>query len=230
MGKSHDLATLKDDGLTIKNRLEVNHSTNAASAFPSGNWAAKIYNQHDTSTEGGLVVGNRYAAGTSTALLVGGLYDAGDGFDEYLKVDGVGRVTMPYQPSFKAHISGGSITVASNNGNSAIFSSTDHNVGGHYSTSTGRFTAPIAGRYVFTCSIFKYTTYNNPDNTYWGFSKNGTMILTTNHGANGYDGGQCISIVAQLAVGDYVDVRCTSGGPIISYGMPYNSFSGHLLG
>jgi hypothetical protein len=183
MGKSHDLATIADDGFSS---LDV-------TSLSVGS--------------GGLTVGT-----------------------DQLAVDSSGRVAMPYQPSFKAHKTGGGTTIVSNDGNPAVFNATDHNVGGHYSTSTGRFTAPIAGRYIFTCSVFKYTSYTNPTNTYWGFGRNGISILSTNHGASGYDGGQCISIVTDLAVGDAVDVRCYSGGPINSYGFPYNSFSGHLIG
>ena len=217
MGKSHDLATLKDDGGTFKSSLVIDTGTNGTPNidFKHANSSADQF---------------RLQAGTP-AVTNGGfsIYDI-DAAQTRLNIDASGRVTMPYQPSFKAHITGGSITVVSNDGNSAVFNATDHNVGSHYSTSTGRFTAPIAGRYVFTCSVFKHTTYNNPSNTYWGFTRNGTSILSTNHGSNGYDGGQCISIVTQLAVDDYVDVRCFSGGPIISYGIPYNSFSGHLIG
>ena len=72
--------------------LHVNKGTNGASAFPSGGWAAKIFNQTDASTEHGLVVANRWAGSTSTAFEVGGLYDNGNGFDTLFKVDGVGNV------------------------------------------------------------------------------------------------------------------------------------------
>lgn len=146
MGKSKELATIKDDGLTVNNRLEVNHSTNSFSAFPTGNWAAEIYNQQDASNEGGMVVANRWAAGASTAFLVGGLFDSGDGFDEYLKVDGVGRVTMPYQPAFSAYHSS---NIAYNGVGAPIqFNTTRYNVGNHYNTSTYKFTAPVAGKYL----------------------------------------------------------------------------------
>jgi hypothetical protein len=72
--------------------LHVNKGTNAASAFPSGNWAAKVFNQTDATAENGLVVANRWASISSTAFEVGGLYDNGDGFDTFLKVDGIGNV------------------------------------------------------------------------------------------------------------------------------------------
>ena len=75
--------------------LHVQKGAAGSITYPSGNWAAKIFNQNDASTEGGLVVANRWAGDTSTPFLVGGLYDAGDGFDEFLKVDGTGNVDVP---------------------------------------------------------------------------------------------------------------------------------------
>ena len=87
--------------------LHVNKGTNAASAFPSGNWAAKIFNQTDASTENGLVVANRWAASASTAFEVGGLYDNGNGFDTFFKVDGAGNVGIgTTSPTQKLDVSG----------------------------------------------------------------------------------------------------------------------------
>jgi len=72
--------------------LHVQKGSAGSSAFPSGDWAAKIFNQTDASTEHGLVVANRWQNDASTAFEVGGLYDDGDGFDTWMKVTGAGRV------------------------------------------------------------------------------------------------------------------------------------------
>jgi hypothetical protein len=77
-----------------------------------------------------------------------------------IKVDGSGRVLKPYQPSFcqawggNAYYSTGSgatikfgLTGGSGSVNSQL---KQHNTGGHYSTSTGRFTAPVDGLYLTT--------------------------------------------------------------------------------
>jgi hypothetical protein len=140
-----------------------------------------------------------------------------------------GRVTTTSQPSFNAYVSGGAWTISATNGVVA-FNSIRHNVGSHFSTSTYRFTAPVAGNYFFSYHFFMYTSYDNDTNTYYGFHKNGVSHLTTNHGVEGQDGGQAMSAVISLAANDYVTVQKVGGGTISSYGGQYNSFTGHLLG
>ena len=72
--------------------LHVQKGSAGSSAFPSGDWAAKIFNQTDASTEHGLVVANRWQNNASTAFEVGGLLDDGNGFDTWMKVTGDGKV------------------------------------------------------------------------------------------------------------------------------------------
>ena len=90
--------------------LHVQKGSAGSSAFPSGDWAAKIFNQTDASTEHGLVVANRWAATASTAFEVGSLFDDGDGFDTFLKVDGSGQVGIgTASPTAPLHIDSDSI-------------------------------------------------------------------------------------------------------------------------
>ena len=63
---------------------------------------------------------------------------------ERMRIDPSGYVTMPYQPAFWAWNS----NIQSSEG-PVVFVSTDLNNGGHYNTSTGRFTAPVSGIYEF---------------------------------------------------------------------------------
>lgn len=63
---------------------------------------------------------------------------------ERMRIDPSGYVTMPYQPAFWAWNS----SISSSEG-PVVFVSTDLNNGGHYNTSTGRFTAPVSGIYEF---------------------------------------------------------------------------------
>ena len=85
--------------------LHVQKGSAGSSAFPSGDWAAKIFNQTDASTEHGLVVANRWQNDASTAFEVGGLLDDGNGFDTWMRVAGDGKVGIgTASPTSKLHL------------------------------------------------------------------------------------------------------------------------------
>ena len=150
-----------------------------------------------------------------------------------MAIDGSGRVTKPYQPSFRAM--GG---VANYINTSPIpFSSVSgyggHNVGGHFNTSNYRFTCPIAGRYFFhlhmgilrissgTGAAYPTLRVNGGNNEYSYVNFQSAPSYATAH----------ISVLKNLAVNDYVDVAFTGG----SYGTYYGgfaelTFSGFLVG
>ena len=73
---------------------------------------------------------------------------------ERMRITASGLITTPYQPAFRA-VDGSGITLTA--GSPAVFDSTSttggFNRGSHYSTSNGRFTAPIAGVYQFQASL-----------------------------------------------------------------------------
>ena len=75
----------------------------------------------------------------------------------------------PYQPSFNAYNTANPGTATSIT--DLVFNGTRHNVGSHYSTSTGRFTAPVDGSYFFSamCNFSSSTS-----NKYWRIKVNGT--------------------------------------------------------
>lgn len=148
-----------------------------------------------------------------------------------LTIDTTGRMKVPSQPSFTA--------TRNDDGNNRaagdyVFDKVWHNTGGYYSSSTGRFTAPIAGRYLFITQLQGWgTTAGTLMNVY--FRKNGTEYPSANssEGVNGivnkavdsgYHANVAVTSVIDLAANDYVTVY-TSG----LRGMQ-SHFSGHLLG
>jgi hypothetical protein len=135
---------------------------------------------------------------------------------ERLRIDTSGRVTMPYQPAFAVKASA---TVTGANvwtGNTASV-----NVGGHWDTSTYRFTAPVAGNYAFNGSWLN----NSSTNLYIFIRKNGAN--QANGYANPFDTMATINWVLSLAVNDYVDILIQTG---TTYGGAHQMFSGHLIG
>jgi hypothetical protein len=143
---------------------------------------------------------------------------------ERMRIDSSGYVTMPYQPAFRA------FTATSFTGSTVvIFGSTQFNTGGHYSTSTGRFTAPIAGRYFFTFYLLSAGGYTGD---FWGgLRKNGSSLAYAEIDWPGDYRTIATSTVVQLAAGDYVDVIIAQGNTYAGGGDgEWSAFSGYLIG
>jgi hypothetical protein len=68
-----------------------------------------------------------------------------------LEVDSSGRVLQPEKPAFFAYMDS---SVAEGFTGTIVCNNVRYNKGGHYSTSTGKFTAPVAGVYQFNFVSF----------------------------------------------------------------------------
>jgi hypothetical protein len=128
---------------------------------------------------------------------------------------------------------------------------TDAQRGSDFSTSTGRFTASVAGWYVFNSSVYALNDLASPYNTGSGyihlqFAKNGSRDWNNsntpytiymygaaggNSGASsGYVDGATASAVMQLAVGDYVEIHTYVNANTTRIYPSYTSFFGALVG
>jgi hypothetical protein len=98
-----------------------------------------------------------------------------------LSADSSGRVTLPYQPAFAARKNNGTVTTAAG---VIAFNVVSTNIGSHYNSTNGRFTAPIAGRYLFVftgaaSSTADFALLINGGNTlYQGYAA-GTNVTST---------------------------------------------------
>ena len=149
-------------------------------------------------------------------------YWNGTTFTQTMSLDSVGRMTLPYQPAFQAYNAQGQYITGATE---AAFNSTYVNTGGHYSTTTGRFTAPVAGRYMFH---FDGLFDNITSNHHISMRKNGVQV----DGSEGYSDNvnQCIvkAMVWNLAVGDYISIFVDTASSRIH--QRYGSFCGYFIG
>jgi len=149
-----------------------------------------------------------------TGIQVGGL--------ERVNIDSSGHVTMPYQPSFHVNKTDGNV----NSENYYICNNVQHNIGGHYSTSTGRFTAPISGVYYLSFSKLAYAnTLRNEIILY----KNGERFVDTRDDTqNSRYQTLGASVIAYLSAGDWVALYVRTG-TIHGTSSTWSHFSGHLI-
>jgi hypothetical protein len=145
-----------------------------------------------------------------------------------MAIDSSGRVTVPSQPSFDAYS-----PAKTGQSNVVVFGAVRHNVGNHYNTSNGRFTAPVAGRYLFRFSLLMGNPWSSGGYVRVLWRVNGTSsvsygdTLTDGGGHTDYMGVQDTFIV-NLNANDYIEVW--NDGPIETYGTSYGAFAGWLLG
>jgi hypothetical protein len=147
---------------------------------------------------------------------------------ERMRIDSSGRVTMPSQPAFQV-IASGSITSIS--GVTKItFPSVTTNIGSSFSTTTSRFTAPVAGTYFLT-GIVTCATEGSANYVGVIFYKNGSNFTQSYSGkASGQYSHIQNSIVVTLSANDYIEMYTdtNSGSIVIEGGRTY--FMGYLLG
>lgn len=136
-------------------------------------------------------------------------------------IDSTGRLLLPYQPAFSAYNAQGQYITGPVVAN---FNSFHINRGNNYSTSTGRFTAPVAGAYKFTFDgLFDNTTAHHATIRLNGVMTNGSEMYT-----DGNNQWLSKSIIYSLAIGDYVDVYIDQASSRIH--QRYGSFTGFFLG
>jgi hypothetical protein len=160
-----------------------------------------------------------------------------EGGAESMRLDSSGRVTMPFQPAFRA-ILGSSQTATFTGAYDVVFGNAVLNVGSCYSTSTGRFTAPVSGVYSLQTGIVAVNSYG-PNFLVSELKINGSVSytwFTSSVYASGGESGMSAATTVYLNANDYVQaiiyapssLTIGSAGGTWQQGRTY--FSGFLVG
>ena len=147
-------------------------------------------------------------------------------WEETMKIDADGIVQKYKHPAFNAYN-----PAATSTGDIIICGATRLNEGGHFSTTTGAFTAPVAGVYHFTFAILVSASGSlNYHRILFEINTSGTQ---TSYGDNleiqagSQYSSAVMSITIYLNQYDYIRIRNQGDA---TYGTSYGSFSGHLVG
>lgn len=183
---------------------------------------------------GGLNVGagSTVLIANSTGVAIGTSRTLNNAFEVWagtattsFSVDRVGRVTTPLQPAFHVpKITNDTI------GTTAIklsFGTATYDVGSNYSDANDRFTAPVAGKYFFYCSI---NVLNSANAAVIAIRKNGSVYGQVIYAATNYPRMDFNpSAVFDMASGDYVEIfgSINTGTTTIDNA---GFFGGYLLG
>lgn len=143
---------------------------------------------------------------------------------------GGGAVNMSSQPMFGAARNAGYLT----DDQVWVSDHVDTNVGSHYNSSNGKFTAPVAGVYFFTGSVMTHDSGSNANQVSWSFRKNNSDIKEfRQHKTGAYhtrvDGSMIITLAENDYVTLFVDNSGTSSGWAGSQHI-HNHFGGFLIG
>jgi hypothetical protein len=153
-------------------------------------------------------------------------------------IDGSGNVTKPSQPAFRA---GRSTSYSPGGASTIVFNSTSgfgFNIGGHYNTSNGRFTAPVNGVYNLTvCVIWEsvpdgqqmddaFEIRVNGSTAAYSFNRAEYVAGTTGNGGYYVDNA---TVLLNLTAGQYVEVY-NRFNLTIHGNQNYCYFSGYLVG
>jgi hypothetical protein len=162
-------------------------------------------------------------------------------FTQAMTLDNSGRLVTPSQPAFRASFNISPPTAYVSGGRYLNFTSVATNIGSCYD-GTNKFTAPVAGRYIFSVnrSLNTYGTGKTIRHPSMYFYKNGVAVYEMNTAvASGTDVGAtdythfgvAMTAILELAANDYIQVYFTyDNSPAVLYEYGSSYFQGYLLG
>jgi len=207
-------------------------TTSPANLLEVSGSAANIYLRSNDSGDATLrYMGVSSERATVRASSTNALYMETAGI-ERMRIDSSGRVTIPFQPMFYAY--GGSTQSMSGTQSARIVqlpyqSTLGSRPTSYYDTTNYRFTAPIAGTYMFMMKYCITATSTGPESALY---VNGS---SQQYGAIQYSGaGYCTATtfnIWQCAASDYVEFRIVNNNTTsFTVDTSRSSFAGWLMG
>lgn len=143
-----------------------------------------------------------------------------------LVISNDGYITTPNQPVFSAYRNGTNVPDST----VIVWTNTTANVGSHYNTSNGKFTAPVTGNYFFSAFAMSPSTTGGfgirlrlngtPSGTTWAYVNSNTIYQYKT---------VSMGFVIGLNATDYIEIM-TQGGEMHSTANFHNNFCGYLVG
>lgn len=210
-------------GLDSQATAYVSNSAGNADLWIRGNsnYPTTINFQHLGTGNYWHMAANRVPEGNAMALF----YNNAGAWTEAIRFATNGRVNMANQPRFYATRSGSGSYNNASQGTPMIYNNVIQNVGSHYNGSTGLFTAPVGGNYVFECGIYASGTMYQLWPVING-GRGGSFFLTAG------SGNICGGTSQYLNAGDTFGVASWSDGATITlYENNFHTFfRGSLVG
>jgi hypothetical protein len=149
-----------------------------------------------------------------------------------MRIDSSGRITKPAQPFFYAYMTNvqNGYNPSSTGDVVIIYDTAGTNIGSHYNTSTGKFTAPVAGNYIFYASGYSAGTTFQQHWLVVNGSRGGASTDWMNTASSNMSVGFWL---IRLAANDTVGFHPYNGGvssATINTNIEHSYFRGYLLG
>jgi len=153
---------------------------------------------------------------------------------ERMRINSAGIVTRPNQPAFHAYG-----PTSGTSGAYIVYQNATVNTGGHYSTSTGKFTAPVAGVYFLYWSaigndnadVYRYYLRVNQSSTISNTANDIHLRIDTLATGNEYGTNGSRNQILTLAANDEVQIYFQADSGANTYvNNDYVNFGGYLIG
>ena len=204
---------------------DTNQTELSNNSYLNSNASAYKYHHADEATRYVQSHGRHtfYSAASGSA-------DANITFSEVMKIDASGRVTKPLTPAFLAYHHGYDVNYTPNQ--TLPYQFTVFNTGNHYNTSNSTFTAPVAGRYLFSANANgNYSSsYSGIPRAYWKINGSNPGNAIHLRGPDSTDQGleqRSQTVIFNLAANDTVKIVVGQNQWDL-FGA--NSFTGYLIG